>query len=170
MNDQGFVRSKCGNKLVELFGRLVLTTIMIIMIIVTMMKKTRIIYDCNHKLAKQRNRERRFDGLRLSPNVSLSLILFLVWINRKKFLAPTWTIYSLCVLSIWITYTCGRLKKVFVHCNRRRYNCTRLQLEPKYQISLFFQCEMAYRLDIGKTWKRMLNYTPAFYLQNLKKR
>ena len=170
MNDQGFVRSKCGNKLVELFGRLVLTTIMIIMIIVTMMKKTRIIYDCNHKLAKQRNRERRFDGLRLSPNVSLSLILFLIWINRKKFLAPTWTKYSLCVLSIWIAYTCGRLKKVSVHCNRRRYNCTRLQLEPKYQISLFFQCEMAYRLDIGKTWKRMLNYTPAFYLQNFKKR
>ena len=81
MFDPSFMRSKCGNKLVELFGRLVLTTIMIIMIImiiVTMMKKTRIIYDCNHKLAKQRNRERRFDGLRLSPNVSLSLILFLI--------------------------------------------------------------------------------------------
>ena len=138
---------------------------MIIMIISTMMKKTIIIYDFNHKLAKQRNRERRFDGLRLSPNVSLSLILFLIWINRKKFLAPTWTKYSLCVLSIWIAYTCGRLKKVSVD-----YNCTRLQLEPKYQISLFFQSEMAYRLDIGKTWKRMLNYTPAFYLQNLKKR
>ena len=71
MFEPSFMRSKCGNKLVELFGRLVLTTIMIIMIIVTMMKKTRIIYDCNHKLAKQRNRERRFDGLRLSPNVSL---------------------------------------------------------------------------------------------------
>ena len=161
MFEPSFMRSKYGNKLVELFGRLVLTTMMIIMIILTMMKKTMIIYDCNHKLAKQRNRERRFDQG------------FLVWINRKKFLAPTWTKYSLCVLSIWITYTCGRLKKVFVHCNRRRYNCTRLQLEPKYQISLFFQCEMAYRLDIEKTWKRMLNsafFAPAFYLQNLKKR
>ena len=51
---------------------------MIIMIILTMIKKTMIIHDCNHKLAKRRNRERRFDGLRLSPNVSLSLILFLV--------------------------------------------------------------------------------------------
>ena len=78
MFDQGFMRSKFGNKLVELFGRLVLRTMMIIMIIVTMMKKTMIIYDCNHKLAKQRNIERRFGGLRLSPNVSLSLILFLV--------------------------------------------------------------------------------------------
>ena len=165
MFEPSFMRSKYGNKLVELFGRLVLTTMMIIMIIVTMMKKTMITYDFNHKLAKQRNRERRFDGLRLS---CLVIILFLVWINRKKFLAPTWTKY--CVLSIWIAYTCGRFKKVSVDCNRRRYNCTRLQLEPKYQISLFFQCEMSYRLDIGKTWKRMLNYTPAFYLQNLKKR
>ena len=60
MFDQGFMRSKYGNKLVELFGRLVLRTMMIIMIM--MMKKTMIIYDCNHKLAKQRNRERRFDG------------------------------------------------------------------------------------------------------------
>ena len=71
MFDQGFMRSKFENKLVELFGRLVLRTMMIIMIIVTMMKKTMIIYDFNHKLAKQRNRERRFDGLRFSPNVSL---------------------------------------------------------------------------------------------------
>ena len=106
---------------------------MIIMIISTMMKKTIIIYDFNHKLAKQRNRERRFDGLRLSPNVSLLLILFLIWINRKQFTAPTWTKYSFCVLSIWIAYICGRLKKVSVD-----YNCTRLQLEPKYQISLFY--------------------------------
>ena len=60
MFDQGFMRSKYGNKLVELFGRLVLRTMMIIMIM--MMKKTMIIYDCNYKLAKQRNRERRFDG------------------------------------------------------------------------------------------------------------
>ena len=111
---------------------------MIIMIISTMMKKTIIIYDFNHKLAKQRNRERRFDGLRLSPNVSLLLILFLIWINRKQFTAPTWTKYSFCVLSIWIAYICGRLKKVSVDYNRRRYNCTRLQLEPKYQISLFY--------------------------------
>ena len=143
------------------FGRLVLTTMMIRMMISTMMKKTMIMYDFNHKLAKQRNRERRSDGLRLSPNVSLLLILFLT--------APTWTKYSFCVLSIWIAYICGRLKKVSVDCNRRRYNCTRLQLEPKYQTGLFFQCEMAYRLDIRKTWKRMLDYTPAFYLQNLKK-
>ena len=71
MFEPSFMRSKYGNKLVELFGRLVSTTMMIIMIIVTMMKKTMIIYDFNHKLAKQRNRERRFDGLRLSPNVSL---------------------------------------------------------------------------------------------------
>ena len=78
MFDPSFMRSKYRNELVELFGRLLLTTIMIIMIISTMMKKTMIIYDFNHKLAKQRNRERRFDGLRLSPNVSLSLILFLV--------------------------------------------------------------------------------------------
>ena len=41
MFDPSFMRSKCGNKLVELFGRLVLTTI-IIMIILTMMKKTMI--------------------------------------------------------------------------------------------------------------------------------
>ena len=59
------------------FGRLVLTTMMIRMMISTMMKKTMIMYDFNHKLAKQRNRERRSDGLRLSPNVSLLLILFL---------------------------------------------------------------------------------------------
>ena len=34
-------------------------------------------YDCNHKIAKQeqRNRENRFVGLRLSSNVSLSLII-----------------------------------------------------------------------------------------------
>ena len=41
MFDPSFMRSKCGNKLVELFGRLVLMTI-IIMIILTMMKKTMI--------------------------------------------------------------------------------------------------------------------------------
>ena len=37
-------------------------------------------YDCNHKIAKQeqRNRENRFDGLRLSSDVRLSLILFLI--------------------------------------------------------------------------------------------
>ena len=37
-------------------------------------------YDCNHKIAKQeqRNRENRFDGLRLSSNVRLSSILFLI--------------------------------------------------------------------------------------------
>ena len=37
-------------------------------------------YDCNHKIGKneQRNRENRFDGLRLSSNVRLSLILFLI--------------------------------------------------------------------------------------------
>ena len=41
MFDPSFMRSKCGNKLVELFGRLVLTTIKII-IILTMMKQTMI--------------------------------------------------------------------------------------------------------------------------------
>ena len=37
-------------------------------------------YDCNHKIAKQeqRNRENRFDGLPLSSNVRLSSILFLI--------------------------------------------------------------------------------------------
>ena len=42
-------------------------------------------YDCDHKIAKQeqRNRENRFDGLRLSSDVRLSLILFLIWINCK---------------------------------------------------------------------------------------
>ena len=37
-------------------------------------------YDCNHEIAKQeqRNRENRFDGLRLSSNVRLSSILFLI--------------------------------------------------------------------------------------------
>ena len=37
-------------------------------------------YDCNHKIAKQeqRNRENRFDGLCLSSNVRLSSILFLI--------------------------------------------------------------------------------------------
>ena len=39
MFDPSFIRSKYGNEPVELFGRLVLTTI-IIMIILTMMKKT----------------------------------------------------------------------------------------------------------------------------------
>ena len=42
MFDQGFMRSKYGNEPVELFGRLVLTTIMTIMIILTMMRKTMI--------------------------------------------------------------------------------------------------------------------------------
>ena len=42
MFDPSFTRSKCGNKLVELFGRLVLRTMMIIMIILTMMRKTMI--------------------------------------------------------------------------------------------------------------------------------
>ena len=41
MFDPSFTRSKYGNKLVELFGRLLLTTI-ITMIILTMMKKTMI--------------------------------------------------------------------------------------------------------------------------------
>ena len=41
MFDPSFIRSKYGNEPVELFGRLVLTTI-IIMIILTMMKKTMI--------------------------------------------------------------------------------------------------------------------------------
>ena len=41
MFDPSFMRSKYGNKLVELLGRLVLMTI-IIMIILTMMKKTMI--------------------------------------------------------------------------------------------------------------------------------
>ena len=42
-------------------------------------------YDCDHKIAKQeqRNRENRFHGLRLSSDVRLSLILFLIWINCK---------------------------------------------------------------------------------------
>ena len=37
-------------------------------------------YDCNHKIAKQeqRNRENSFDGLPLSSNVRLSSILFLI--------------------------------------------------------------------------------------------
>ena len=37
-------------------------------------------YDCNHQIAKQeqRNGENRFDGLRLSSNVRLSSILFLI--------------------------------------------------------------------------------------------
>ena len=37
-------------------------------------------YDCNHKIEKQeqRNRENRFDSLRLSLNVRLLLILFLI--------------------------------------------------------------------------------------------
>ena len=37
-------------------------------------------YDCDHKIAKQeqRNREKRFDGLHLSSDVRLSLILFLI--------------------------------------------------------------------------------------------
>ena len=37
-------------------------------------------YDCSHKLAKQEQRsgENRSDGLRLSSNVSLSLIPFLI--------------------------------------------------------------------------------------------
>ena len=42
MFDPSFIRSKYGNEPVELFGRLVLTTIIIIMIILTMMKKTMI--------------------------------------------------------------------------------------------------------------------------------
>ena len=42
MFDLSFMRSKYGNKPVELFGRLVLRTVMIIMIILTMMKKTMI--------------------------------------------------------------------------------------------------------------------------------
>ena len=42
MFDLSFMRSKYRNKLVELFGRLVLRTVMIIMIILTMMKKTMI--------------------------------------------------------------------------------------------------------------------------------
>ena len=42
MFDTSFMRSKYGNELVEHFGRLVLTTIMIIMIILTMTKKTMI--------------------------------------------------------------------------------------------------------------------------------
>ena len=41
MFDPSFIRSKYGNEPVELFGRLVLTTI-IIMIILTMMKRTMI--------------------------------------------------------------------------------------------------------------------------------
>ena len=41
MFDPSFIRSKYGNEPVELFGRLVLTTI-IIMIILTIMKKTMI--------------------------------------------------------------------------------------------------------------------------------
>ena len=41
MFDPSFIRSKYGNEPVELFERLVLTTI-IIMIILTMMKKTMI--------------------------------------------------------------------------------------------------------------------------------
>ena len=41
MFDPSFIRSKYGNEPVELFGRLVLTTI-IIMIILTMMKNTMI--------------------------------------------------------------------------------------------------------------------------------
>ena len=41
MFDPSFTRSKYGNKLVELFGRLLLTTI-ITMIILTIMKKTMI--------------------------------------------------------------------------------------------------------------------------------
>ena len=41
MFDPNFMRSKFGNKLVELFGRLVLTTIKII-IILTTMKQTMI--------------------------------------------------------------------------------------------------------------------------------
>ena len=56
-----FDPSLYGNKLVEHFGRLVLTKMMIRMMISTMMKKTMIMYDFNHKLAKQRNRERRSD-------------------------------------------------------------------------------------------------------------
>ena len=42
MFDPSFIRSKYGNEPVELFGRLVLTTIIIIMIILTMMKKAMI--------------------------------------------------------------------------------------------------------------------------------
>ena len=41
MSDPDFTRSKCGNKLMELFGRLVLTTI-ITTIILTIIKKTMI--------------------------------------------------------------------------------------------------------------------------------
>ena len=44
MFDSSFMRSKYGNKVVELFGRLVLTTIMIIVIIFTMMNKTMILF------------------------------------------------------------------------------------------------------------------------------
>ena len=42
MFDPSFIRSKYGNEPVKLFGRLVLRTIMTIMIILTMMKKTMI--------------------------------------------------------------------------------------------------------------------------------
>ena len=42
MFDPSFIRSKYGNEPVELFGRLVLRTITIIIIILTMMKKTMI--------------------------------------------------------------------------------------------------------------------------------
>ena len=122
---------------------------MIIMIIVTMMKKTMIIYDSNHKLAKQRNRERRFDGLRLSPNVSLSLILFLVWINRKKFLAPTWTKYSLCVLSIWIAYTCGRLKKyLFIETIQLYKVTTRTEISNKFIFPVRNGLQVGHREDL----------------------
>ena len=80
MFDPSFTRSKYGNKLVEVFGRLVLTTI-ITMIILTMMKKTMImivITKLHNQKNEQRNRENRCDGLRLSSNVRLSLILFLI--------------------------------------------------------------------------------------------
>ena len=80
MFDPSFTRSKYGNKLVEVFGRLLLTTI-ITMIILTMMKKTMImivITKLHNQKNEQRNRENRFDGLRLSSNVRLSLILFLI--------------------------------------------------------------------------------------------
>ena len=42
MFDPSFIRSKYGNEPVKRFGRLVLRTIMTIMIILTMMKKTMI--------------------------------------------------------------------------------------------------------------------------------
>ena len=62
MFDPSFMRSKYQNELMDLFGRLVLATIIIIVIIFNNDVENDD-YDCSHKLAKEerRSRENGFD-------------------------------------------------------------------------------------------------------------